>query len=396
MTDSIIQASFFDGTNASGEPVKVVVDQKTFQIQFNISRYDSFSFNIRGIGHVEYFNESLVIEIESKKYNLYGKLIVKNQEGIEILKIFLEKNNNSDFKLDAFIKNSENIPVLSILAVTLPLIAVFISIFLVIIFNIYRVVPESADASLGEIAYSQFLINSEVCKSEELNGVLYKIAHRIKPRDYRYRIDITIIKSDLVNAISLPGGKIIFFTGLLRSSETPEEIAGIMAHELVHVYRRHGLQQVLRVGSISLLISLITGGTFEGLETFETITEIGSTILFLKYSRNFEEEADEEASEILKNSNIGVEGLVAFFQRFGEKSIVQDMMEGGEASEDLDKKKENDSSFFSNDLKDWMSTHPMDEKRIQKLQQFVKVNKYPVKSILNEGAIWNDIKESCN
>jgi hypothetical protein len=47
-------------------------------------------------------------------------------------------------------------------------------------------------------------------------------------------------------------------------------------------------------------------------------------------------------------------------------------------------------------MKDWVSTHPLDEKRIQYLRQFMKENRYSLKPVLKKGVLWTDIRASCN
>ena len=416
-----VQAVFYDGKSANGESVKVFIYKDSLQIEFDRSRHDSVTFSSEKLTDVEFYSDSAEIEFHSRYKKLFGKLIIKDPEGIKYLKELLE--NKKSQGILSMLKNPGQHSVLKILNYTVPLIILFASLFIVIIFNIYRIVPISVDEGLGEIAFSQFMTQSEVCENKQLNGILTDMAERLVPEDYKYNIDVTIVKSEIVNAISLPGGKIIFFSGLLETSETPEEVAGIMAHELAHVYRRHGLQQVLRVSSISLLSAMFTGGTFEGLEVFETITEAGSTLLFLRYSRSFESEADLVAAEFLKNSHTDTGGLISFFQRLSrtEEFASEETEENQEALSDNSENKsdsdvsEDDADWFGiddnadaaddrndkmnaifNHLEDWISTHPADEKRIDTLKQFVKENQYSARPILGKGVIWDKIKSSCD
>src|SRR2546422_11543762 len=61
-----------------------------------------------------------------------------------------------------------------------------------------------------------------------------------------YRIRVTIVDHPAVNAFAAPGGHIVVLRGLLERTRTPEELAGVLAHEIQHVYHRRSEER--RVG----------------------------------------------------------------------------------------------------------------------------------------------------
>ena len=66
-------------------------------------------------------------------------------------------------------------------------------------------------------------------------------------------------RSKIPNAIALPGGKIYLFDGLLQKAASPDEIAGIIAHELGHAHHRHNMRTLIYNGGTSFLIGLLLG-----------------------------------------------------------------------------------------------------------------------------------------
>ncbi|MCC8193336.1 MAG: M48 family metallopeptidase, partial [Deltaproteobacteria bacterium] len=61
-----------------------------------------------------------------------------------------------------------------------------------------------------------------------------------------YRFDVSILDADMVNAFALPGGFIVVTTGLIRRCRTPDELAGVLAHEMAHVTERHNTRRLVR------------------------------------------------------------------------------------------------------------------------------------------------------
>lgn len=114
------------------------------------------------------------------------------------------------------------------------------------------------------------------------------------------------------NAFALPGGLIVVSDELVKLAEADEEIAAVLAHEIGHWQRRHGLQSVLRGSSALLVVSTVTGD-------LSTLTTFAGTIPFLLlqrgYSREFEEEADEYALGLLAAARIDRRYFVSILKK---------------------------------------------------------------------------------
>jgi predicted Zn-dependent protease len=101
-------------------------------------------------------------------------------------------------------------------------------------------------------------------------------------------IDAHVIASKVPNAFALPGGKIYLLDGLLQKAQSPDEIAGVLGHELGHVQHRDSLRRVIQTGGTSFLIGLLFGD----ISGSTAVIFVGRTLLDASYSRDAEQSAD--------------------------------------------------------------------------------------------------------
>lgn len=192
-------------------------------------------------------------------------------------------------------------------------------------------IPPDIEAQLGEAAAEQvtriFSPGCEpvFCSSPQGDVALRELAQRFAAQaDLPYPLTVRVVKSPIVNAFTLPGGQILLFSGLLNFAGGPEEVAGVLAHEIGHAQRRHPMEVFVKnVGAATLigfLLGDITGGSVIG-----ALAQLTATAA---YTREAEREADTDAVSLLNGSGIDGSGLVDFFDRLHEK-------EGGELQEIL-------------------------------------------------------------
>ncbi len=135
-----------------------------------------------------------------------------------------------------------------------------------------------------------------------------------------YTVRVYVVNRPVVNALAAPGGHVVIFHGLLERTGTPEELAGVMAHELQHVLRRHTTRAVIQdVGTGLLLMALtgdVTGPLAYGLETARALGD-------LRYSRRNEEEADVEGMKMLLAARVDPAGLITFFEKMQKEEGAQ-------------------------------------------------------------------------
>lgn len=183
-------------------------------------------------------------------------------------------------------------------------------------------VPLAWEETLGERAMEQTMAALELftgekpkfCSQEEgvsaLDGVTERLA---AAADAPYRFRVLVLDFKFVNAFALPGGRVVFFRGLIDEAESAEEVAGVLAHEMAHITERHGTEGLLRSLGLEMIFGLMLGDLGEGL-----FGSIGETLLSLSYSREAEATADREAIALLGGADIRADGMAAFFERLAE------------------------------------------------------------------------------
>ena len=117
---------------------------------------------------------------------------------------------------------------------------------------------------------------------------------RFQQRAFRYSFDVVNLRE--INAFALPGGPMFLHRGMLQAARTDDEVAGVMAHELSHVVLRHGTLQAAKAQKFQLgaiagqVLGAMVGGQKGAI--IAQGSQIGLGTYFLKYSREYEREAD--------------------------------------------------------------------------------------------------------
>ncbi len=120
------------------------------------------------------------------------------------------------------------------------------------------------------------------------------LPHTTRPLPYEVRI----VRQDMINAFSLPGGIVYFTTGMLRFLRSDAEIAAILAHELVHADRRHVMIQTARSSKISLAALALMIAS-QGAAGPMILTSLAQVAVTNSYSKDLEREADKEGFRML-------------------------------------------------------------------------------------------------
>jgi Zn-dependent protease with chaperone function len=159
-------------------------------------------------------------------------------------------------------------------------------------------VPSVVERRIGEGADKQIrlLFGDKRCEEPAGLAALATLLDKLKRAgDMDMPIQANVVASSTENAFALPAGRVYLFDGLLKKAENPDELAGVLAHELGHVKHLHVLRRIIQTGGTSFLIGLlfgdVTGGTaaiFIGRELFDS-----------SYSRDSEREADAFAIAVM-------------------------------------------------------------------------------------------------
>lgn len=133
-----------------------------------------------------------------------------------------------------------------------------------------------------------------------------------------------VMESNDINAFSAPGGLIFVSRGMLNCCDNEDALAAVLAHEIGHIQKQHGLQAIKksRLNSAFTILAAESAKQFGGqdlkdlTEAFEgSINDITSTMMNTGYARSCEREADKSAVEIMKCAGYNPNGLIAMLQK---------------------------------------------------------------------------------
>ena len=130
------------------------------------------------------------------------------------------------------------------------------------------------------------------------------------------RFRVFVVNEPVVNALAGPGGVIVVYQGLLDSTESPEALAGVLAHEMQHVAQRHVMRLFLEHASSSALIAAATG---EGGESLAFGLQNAMMLGLLRYSREHESEADLAGLRLMAAAGIDPRGMIDFLETLRER-----------------------------------------------------------------------------
>lgn len=232
-------------------------------------------------------------------------------------------------------------------------------------------VPHNVARGVGNQYAQIFAPEERQCKAPSGIDALNEMVRRIKPPAGLVEpVRVTVVDNDTVNAITLPGGQVILFRGLIDQAQSAEEVAGVLAHEFGHVQHYHGNQALIRHFGLGVFLEGLGGN----------VGAAASTGLFLSNGRAAEREADDEAIKMLRNGDVSAMGVSDFFARMAGANTRAGKPEKGAAVDN------------GNDLTALLSTHPGDADRRRRFAESART--YRATPILTD-AEWKALKEIC-
>lgn len=154
-----------------------------------------------------------------------------------------------------------------------------------------------------------------------------------------------VVDDPVVNAFALPGGFIYVTRGILAHFNSEAELVSVLGHEIGHVTARHSVERLSK-GQLTQ-IGLGVGMILEPeLQQYGDLAQMGLGILFLKFSRDDERQADDLGLRYLRRANYDPREMVDVFEMLDRVSAAQS--EGGR-------------------LPGWLSTHPAPENRVERI-----------------------------
>lgn len=219
---------------------------------------------------------------------------------------------------------------------------------------IAAMMPLSMEERIGRTAIEQVTVlfggfkssDELTCSNEAGQRALDTLVARLKAvDDSEYEFKVSVLDIGIPNAFAAPGGYVVIFDGLLEMAETPDQLAGVLAHEMTHVTRRHATANLVRsIGLQAFVIPLLTGGSV----TSDVMNGVGQMAIQASYTRDAEADADRGAIDLMNKAGLKAatftELLLAVEAKYGG---------GGEETEDNE---DSGGSVFS--MPDMLRSHP--------------------------------------
>lgn len=207
-----------------------------------------------------------------------------------------------------------------------------------------RFVPLSWDEKLGESTSKVFA--QDTCDEEirqEFNDKVTSIL--LLPQERHLVKSIKVLDRPEVNAFAFPGGVIGLTKGFLHQVESPEELLGVLAHEVAHVKHRDSMTTLVRSTMFAVVWSLLIGD-ISGFALVDP--SLIYTLATSQYNRKQESAADREGIKMLYRAGVPLQGLNVFFEKISKK----------------------DKMNLSSKL-EIFSTHPSDQRRIAAVNELI-------------------------
>jgi predicted Zn-dependent protease len=201
---------------------------------------------------------------------------------------------------------------------------------------------ESQEVQMGRDADPQIVASMGLYPDEGLQAYVQELGAELAARSERPELPWTfrVLDDPVVNAFALPGGYIYITRGIMAHLESEAELAGVLGHEIGHVTARHSVSQISRQ---QLLTGVAVGAMIlkPELQQFQGLIGTGMQLLFLKYGRDDEHQADELGVRYM--GRLGYDPV----QLSGVMSMLSDVT----------------SASGGGGVPEWLSTHPNPENR---------------------------------
>jgi predicted Zn-dependent protease len=179
--------------------------------------------------------------------------------------------------------------------------------------------PEREVALGGELAH-EAEVTARIVGDRVVLQYVQEVADRVaRNSDLEMPLRVRVVDSDAIAAFALPGGHLFITSGLLRETRSEAELAGVIAHEVAHLAARHGTKQMSRAqvwNWMSLPLGFVSGPVAAAVRQGMMLAV---PLSFLKFSRNFEREADFLGLQYDYASGYDPAAMVDFFERMKVK-----------------------------------------------------------------------------
>lgn len=181
-------------------------------------------------------------------------------------------------------------------------------------------IPARYREQIGDISWSQVeTLTAQCSDSGEAERVLNDVAYRMMTASGVAQADqiwIHVMDAAFPNAFALPDNSIVVTDDLIQLAEHPDELVGVIAHEIAHIEHDHIMKNVVRSVGAGIFFDVAVGGSGSG----QMIAIASVNLSSLRFSRGDESDADARGLDYLEAANIDTAGLARLFDRFADQA----------------------------------------------------------------------------
>jgi predicted Zn-dependent protease len=207
----------------------------------------------------------------------------------------------------------------------------------------FMLLSERDEIALGGQTDQQIIQTYGIYDDPELNAYVNDLGQRMSKKTHRPNLNYSfkVLDTAVINAFAVPGGYVYFTRGIMGYLNNEAEFAGVLGHELGHINAKHSAQQYSRaqLAQIGLGVGMIFSESFR---QYAGLAQFGVQMLFLRFSRDNERQADDLGVEYSINMGYDSNGMATFFETL-ERMHPSSGRDG---------------------LPEWFSTHPNPVNRI--------------------------------
>ncbi len=227
-------------------------------------------------------------------------------------------------------------------------------------------VRKQTEEKLGELLKEILNKDKTACEKEEIiRPVDSLLTYLCEVNDIdRKTVTLSLFYEEEVNAFALPGNHIVVYSGLIEATENESALAGVLAHELAHLQKRHVMRRLIREMGTAVLLSAASGGAGEKLTAI--LKELSSA----SYDRSMEKEADLTAAAYLNQAQWDITPFADFLEKLDDADTPAFLL--------------------------WMSTHPSGQDRSDEIKKRYPPENNKTFEPLLSPETWQQLKKELN
>ena len=221
---------------------------------------------------------------------------------------------------------------------------------------------EETENKMGIEAYRDVLRQFPLSTNPEANAMIRRVGERIAAAANKpsYDWEFAMIQDDkIINAFCLPGGKVAFFSGILKHTQNETGVATVMGHEVTHAIQRHGVERISR----GIIEQIAQFGAIAGAATGKVDPRAVQGVLMaygvnasLPFNRAQESEADYIGLRLMAQAGYDPHEAIAFWERMSgcPRNMIGKLCFRSGAG-----------------VPEFLSTHPSEETRIKNIERWI-------------------------